>query len=190
MRPSRPRKDSSLSWRLGLDEYGSADRFVPLDQGGREIGFDEARRLIIESSSTLGSEVQGLVRRAFSEAWIDSIERPGKRAHGGATFVAGHPFVLVNYRGSLENLFQLSHEIGHAVHSYIAYHAQPFVYTHPSSLTAEVVASVFEGALVEEMVGQDASRKEKILVLDLSIHNILRLFYRPMVDADFELRRL
>lgn len=173
---------------LGLDEYGLADRFVPLDQSGREIGFDEAERLIVESSSTLGPEVQDLVRRAFSAGWIDSIERPGKRAHGGATFVAGHPYVLVNYRGSLETLFQLAHEIGHAVHSYIAYHAQPFVYSHPSSLTGESVAAVFEGALVEQMVEETPNQQEKIRVLDLSIQNILRLFYRPMLDADFELR--
>ena len=173
---------------LGLDEYGLADRFVSLDQSGREIGFDEARRLIVESSSTLGPEVQGLVRRAFSAGWIDSIERSGKRAHGGSTFVAGHPYVLVNYRGSLENVFQLSHEIGHAVHAYIAHHAQPFVYAHRSSLTSESVAAVFEGVLVEQMVGPATSRKEKIQVLDLSIQNILRLFYRPMLDADFELR--
>ncbi len=173
---------------LGLDEYGLADRLVSLDRGGEVIGFDEARRLIEESSSAFGPEVQDLVRRAFAERWIDSIERPGKRAHGGSTFVAGHPYVLVNYRGSLETVFQLAHEIGHAVHALIAHHGQPFVYSHRSSLTSEAVAGVFEGALVEQMVGPATNREEKIRVLDLSIQNILRLFYRPMLDADFELR--
>ncbi len=173
---------------LGLDEYGLQDRFTALDPGGREIGFDEARRLIIESASALGPEAQGLVTRAFSDGWIDSVERPGKRPHGGSTFVAGAPYVLVNYRGSLDSLFQLAHEIGHAVHAQLAHDAQPFIYSHRSSLTSEAVAGVFEGALVARMVGQPTSRKEKIGVLDLAIQNTLRLFYRPMLDADFELR--
>jgi len=173
---------------LGLEDYGLAHRFVPFDPGGRKIDYSEARVLITESSATLGPEVHELVGRAFEEGWIDSVERPGKRAHGGATFVDGHPFVLVNYRASLENVFQLAHEIGHAVHAVLAHETQPFVYSHPSSLTGEAMASVFEGALVDHMVGRATSRDEKIRVLDLSIQNILRLFYRPMLDADFEHR--
>jgi len=173
---------------LAIDTYGLADRFVSLDEGERKIGFDEARRIVVESSSTLGPEVQELVRRAFSEGWIDSVERPGKRAHGGSTFVAGHPYVLVNYRGSLESLFQLAHEIGHAVHAHLAYNAQPFVYGHRSSLTSEAVASIFEGVLVEHMVERATSAEETIGVIDLSIQNLLRIFHRPMLDADFEIR--
>jgi oligoendopeptidase F len=94
----------------------------------------------------------------------------------------------VNYRGSLENVFQLAHEIGHAVHAHIAHQAQPFVYTHPSTLTGETVAAVFEGALVDRMTGGTSGGEEKPRVLDLAIQNILHLFYRPMLDADFELR--
>ena len=173
---------------LGLEEYGLADRFVPLGRAGRKISFEEARRLIIDSTAALGPEVQSLVGRAFDEGWIDAVERPGKRAHGGSTFVAGHPFVLVNYRGTLENVFQLTHEIGHAVHALMAWEAQPFVTSHRSSLTSETVAGVFEGVLVDHMAREAESRGERIRVLDVSIQNILRLFYRPMLDADFELR--
>jgi len=102
--------------------------------------------------------------------------------------VNGQPYVYVNYRGSLESVFQLVHEIGHAVHAYLAYRNQPYVYSHRSSLTSEAVASVFEGALVEYMVEQAESREAKVRVLDLSIQNLLRLFYRPILDADFEIR--
>jgi oligoendopeptidase F len=173
---------------LGLEEYGLEDRFIPLDPGGREITYSEARSLITASAESLGTEVRDLVERAFSEEWIDAVERPGKRANAGFTSVAGHPFVLIHYRGSLENVFQLAHEIGHAVHAYLAHHAQPFVYTHPSSLTGESVASAFEGVLVTEMVARATDADERVRVLDLSIQNLLRLFHRPMLDADFELR--
>ena len=173
---------------LELEDYGLADRFFPLDPNHRKINLEEAREVIIDSSTVLGPEVRALVEKAFSEGWIDSIASPGKRIHGGATFVAGHAFVLVNYHGSLDHLFQLSHEIGHAVHSTIAYRAQPLVYTHPSSLTGETVAAVFEGALVAELVDRATTREERVRVLDLTIQNLLRLFYRPMLDADFELR--
>ena len=173
---------------LGIEEYGLADRFVPLVPGGQEITLEEARRLILWSSATFGPEVEDLVARAFSERWVDAVERPGKRVHGGSTFVNGQPFVYVNYRGTLDSVFQLVHELGHAVHAFLAYQAQPFVYSHRSSLTSEAVASVFEGALVDFMVGEAESPEAKVRVLDLSLQNLLRLFYRPMLDADFEIR--
>ena len=172
---------------LALDEYTLADRFIPLEDEERRIEFAEAERWIVDSSAALGADVQDLVRQAFSDGWIDAVERPGKRPHGGATFVQ-RPFVLVNYRDSLDSLFQLAHELGHAVHSLLSHEAQPFVYSHPSTLTSEAVAGVFEGILVQHMVARSTSRAERIRVLDASIQNILRLFYRPMLDADFELR--
>ena len=173
---------------LDLDDYSLADRFVSLETSGHEIPFAEARRLIVEAAAILGPEIQGVVARAFAEGWIDAVERPGKRPHGGANFVAGHPFVLVPYRGTLDHVFQLVHEIGHAVHSDLSYRHQPFVYSHASSLTSETVASVFEGALVEYMTRESEDRQQRSRVFDLAIQNVLRLFYRPMLDADFELR--
>ena len=173
---------------LGLERYGTADRFVPLSPAALRFTWDEARELVVESAGTLGPQVRATAERAFSEGWIDAGERPGKRAHGGATFVYGdHPYVLVHYRGDLGSLLQLAHEVGHAVHADLAHRGQPFVYAHFSSLTGEAVAGLHEGALVDLLLRRAATREERGTVLDHAVQNLLRLFHRPALDAGFEL---
>jgi len=174
---------------FGLESYRMSDRFAPVRADETKISYDEARSIIVGASAALGEGVREVVRRAFDDGWIDAVERTGKRQHGGSTdLYVNHPFVLVSYRGSLDSLFQLAHEIGHAVHADFARKSQPFVYGHRSTLTSEAAASVFENAVVDFMVKQAKSDDERVRVLDLAIQNSLRIFFRPMTDADFELR--
>ena len=173
---------------LGIERYGTADRFVPLAATSPRFTFEQARALIVESAATLGPQVQDTVRRAFDDGWIDAAERPGKRLHGGATSVIGdHPWVLVSYRGNLDSLFQLAHEVGHACHAALAARAQPAVYAHPSSLTGEAVAALHEAVLVDLLIRRAATPEARLAVADHAVQNLLRLFVRPALDADFEL---
>ncbi len=173
---------------LGTEHYGMADRFVPISSASASFTFEQARDLIVESAATLGPELQATVAMAFDQGWIDPEERPGKRVHGGATFVyRNHPYVLVNFRGNLDSLFQLAHEVGHAAHAFQADRSQPWVSAHYSSLTGEAVASLHEAVLVDLLVRRARSPAERGIVLELAIQNLLRLFFRPAIDADFEL---
>ncbi len=169
---------------LGLDSYDTADRFLPLGAALAEVPFGRAREWIIESLAPLGIEVQSLVAAAFDDGWIDAVTRPGKREHGGATSVVGrHPFVLLNYDGNLNSILQLSHELGHAVHNKLSSDAQPYTYSHPSSLTSEAVGILFETLLVDDLV----HRRLDGASADVAIQSLLRGFYRTVLEADFEL---
>lgn len=174
---------------LGLEEYGSADQYVPLRPFASRVSYGEAKRLIVDSAAPLGEEVQAILREAFDNGWIDAFERPNKRASGSATYVYGdHPYVIVSYRSTVLDLFALAHELGHAIHSYLAHRAQPYVTSIPSTLTAEAVASLHELLLVERLLQEAGAPGEKLAVTDFAIQNLLRTFYRPAIDADFELQ--
>lgn len=169
---------------LGLESYGTADRFLPLGAALAEVPFGRVREWIIESLAPLGTEVQSLAADAFDDGWVDAVTRPGKREHGGATSVIGrHPFVLVNYDGNLNSILQLSHELGHAVHNKLSSDAQPYTNSHPSSLTAEAVAILFETLLVDDLV----DRRLGGVSADVAIQSLLRGFYRTVLDSYFEL---
>lgn len=174
---------------LGLAGYGSADQFVPLEPLALEVSFAEAKRLIVDSAKPLGDAVQATLREAFDNGWIDAFERPNKLASGSATFVYGdHPYVIVAYRGTVLDLFVLAHELGHAVHSQLAHRAQPYVSSLYSTLTGEAVASLHELLLVEKLLQEAGTPGEKTAAADFAIQNLLRTFYRPAIDADFELQ--
>ena len=174
---------------LGLEEYGSADQYVPLRPFANQVSYDEAKRLIVDSAAPLGEEVQAILREAFDNGWIDAFERPNKRASGTATYVYGdHPYVIVSYRSTVLDLFALAHELGHAVHSQLAHRAQPYVTSIPSTLTAEAVASLHELLLVERLLQEAGAPGERLAVTDFAVQNLLRSFYRPAIDADFELQ--
>jgi oligoendopeptidase F len=153
------------------------------------VSYAEAKRLILDSAEPLGEEVQRTLREAFDNGWIDAFERPNKRASGSATFVYGdHPYVIVAYRGTVLDLFTLAHELGHAVHSQLAHRAQPYGTSIYSTLTGEAVASLHEMLLVEKLLQEAGSPSEKVAVADFAVQNVLRSFYRPAIDADFELQ--
>jgi len=169
---------------LGLEIYGTADRFLPLGAALAGVPIFRARTWIIDSLLPLGSEVQSLVADAFDDGWIDAVTRPGKRQHGGATSVIGrHPFVLVNYDGNLNSILQLAHELGHAVHNKLSSDAQPYTNSHPSSLTSEAIGILFETLLVDDLV----DRKLDGASADVAIQSLLRGFYRTVLESDFEL---
>ena len=44
----------------------------------------------------------------------------GKRSGAYSAGAAVHPYVLLNYTGTLDSQFTLAHEMGHALHSYLS----------------------------------------------------------------------
>jgi len=173
---------------LGLETYSSSDRFVQLEGLPSEIPFATARSWILAAVQPLGDEVVALCRRAFEEGWIDAVERTAKAPVASATYVHGeHPFVLLQYRGTGADVFRLMHELGHAVHSQLSHEAQPFGTSRPSPLVAEAVAALFEALLLDHLA-QVTTGPEKLAVLDLGAQILVKTFYRPAMDAEFEHR--
>ena len=173
----------------GLSVYGTADRYAPIFPSGRRYRWVEARELLSAALEPLGDQVRRLVEESFQDGWIDAVVRPRKRALGRATYVFGrHPYVLVTFQGEVRDVFQLAHELGHAIHSQLAADTQPFATSRYDELVGEAVAAVFTGLLADELTGSTRSPRERAAALGGSIEELLRFFYRPLMEADFELR--
>ncbi|HPU63727.1 MAG TPA: M3 family oligoendopeptidase, partial [Mobilitalea sp.] len=139
---------------LGLDELHMYDIYAPLvKEINMDIPFEEAKKIVAEGLKPLGEDYQKVLQEGFNNRWIDVYENENKRSGAYSWGAYGtHPYVLLNYNGSLDNVFTLAHEMGHAIHSYYSDKTQPFVYAGYKIFVAEVASTCNEALLINHML--------------------------------------
>jgi oligoendopeptidase F len=172
---------------LKLDRYYPYDFSIPLISWERRYGYDEALAPIVDSVSQLGADYQARMWRGFRERWIDVYENEGKRSGAYSSPVYGvHPYMLMNWSDTLDDVFTLAHEMGHSMHTMLAQERQPFVYSDYTIFIAEVPSTLSEALLLEQMLARAATTEERIVLLQHAIDNITSTFYTQVMFADFE----
>jgi oligoendopeptidase F len=173
---------------LGLERYSLYDTSIPLLQDERRFPYDEAVRWVIESAAPLGAAYQERVRQVFDGRWVDVYENEGKRSGAYSAGVYGvHPYMLLNYNDTLDDLFTLAHETGHTLHTLLAHENQPFTYASYTIFVAEVASTLAEALLLDTLLARTADRGERIVLLQHAIDSITGTFYTQVLFAEWEL---
>ena len=174
---------------LGLTEYHSYDNFQPLVRSDKKYPYPAARALVLDSVAPLGAEYNERYRRFVQGGRIDVYENDGKRsgAYSAGVFGVG-PYLLLNHNDTLDSLFTLAHEAGHAMHTVLSYEHQPFVTSDYTIFVAEVASTTNERFLLEHLLRQSTDPKERFLLLQHAVDQIMQTFYTQVMFADFELR--
>ncbi len=173
---------------LQLDEIHLYDGTLSLVPSEKRYSYEEAVELVLESVRPLGEEYQRKVQTAFSERWIDVFETEGKRTGAYSTSVYGvHPYILLNYNDTLDNVFTIAHEMGHTIHTVLANESQPFCYSDYTIFVAEVASTLNERLLLDHMLKGSSDPRERILLLQHAIDSIVGTFYSQVLFAGFEL---
>jgi len=173
---------------LGLTRYHPYDFSIPLVDWDRRYSYEASLEPIVESVAVLGRDYQDRMWRGFGERWIDVYENEGKRSGAYSAAVYGvHPYMLLNWSDTLDDVFTLAHEMGHTMHTMLAQERQPFVYSDYTIFVAEVPSTLSEALLLERLLDSADSREERIVLLQHAIDNITGTFYTQCLFADFEL---
>lgn len=174
--------------RLGLEELHMYDLYVPLvERPGREYTFDQAKEIVKEGLAPLGEEYIRLLDEGFSGGWIDVYENQGKRSGAYSWGAYGtHPYVLLNYNGSLDHVFTLAHEMGHALHSYYSDKAQPYVYAGYKIFVAEVASTCNEALLIHHLLEKAEDENEKAYLINHFLDQFKGTLFRQTMFAEFE----
>lgn len=174
---------------LGLPGIDLYDGRTPLIDFDKKYDFVEAVKLVTEAVAPLGNDYQKQVKKGLASRWIDVYENPGKRIGGYSASVYGvHPFVLMNYTNTLDEVFTLAHEMGHSMHSMLSQANQPFIYSDYTIFVAEVASTMNEALLLDYMLAHTDDPQERVTLLQNSIDKIVGTFYSQVMFADYELQ--
>ena len=174
---------------LGVDELHFYDVYTNLVEGvDHYIPIEEAKQTVYEAMAPLGAEYQSILKHGFENRWIDVYENPGKR---GGAYSAGarvHPFVLMNYSGTLKSQFTLAHEMGHALHSYFSNRCQKPLDSHYVIFVAEVASTCNEALLMEYLLNKTTDKRERAFLINHFLEQFKGTLYRQTMFAEFELK--
>jgi oligoendopeptidase F len=174
---------------LGVPSYHVYDFSIPLVTFDKKYQYEEVLDWIVEAVAPLGSGYQARMREGFSGRWIDVYENEGKRSGAYSAPVYGtHPYMLLNYTDTLDDVFTLAHEMGHSMHTILSHEHQPFVYSNYTIFVAEVPSTLSEALLLEYMLARSTDPVERIVLLQHAIDNITGTFFTQVLFADYELR--
>jgi oligoendopeptidase F len=173
---------------LKLERYYPYDFSIPIIEWDRRYHYADVVASVVEAVAQLGPEYQSRMWRGFRERWIDVYENDGKRSGAYSAPVYGvHPYMLLNWADTLDDVFTLAHEMGHSMHTMLSHERQPFVYSDYTIFVAEVPSTLAEALLLEHLLATTTDRQERIVLLQHAIDNITSTFYTQVLFADFEL---
>ena len=173
---------------LGLSEYHLYDGSVSLVDRDNKYYYDAALPAIVESVAVLGSDYQARMQKAVDGGWIDVYENEGKRSGAYSAGVYGvHPYMLLNYNDTLDDVFTLAHELGHTLHTMLSHEHQPFQYADYTIFVAEVASTLNEALLLEQMLQRSQDAEERVLLLQHAIDSIVGTYYTQVLFATWEL---
>ena len=173
---------------LGLDELHMYDLYTPLVKDVKmEIGYEEAKEIILNGLSPLGEEYINVLKEGFENRWVDVHENKGKRSGAYSSGSYGtNPYVLMNWQNNVNNLFTLAHEFGHSVHSYYTRKTQAYPYGNYSIFVAEVASTTNESLLNDYLLKTINDEQKRIYLLNHYLEGFRGTVFRQTMFAEFE----
>ena len=173
---------------LKLDELHFYDVYTSLlADVDKQIPFAEAKQTVYEACAPLGEEYRKILKEGFESRWIDVYQNQGKRSGAYSAGAKVHPYVLLNYSGTLDSQFTLAHEMGHALHSYLSNKHQNPKDAGYKIFVAEVASTCNEALLMEYLLGKTTDKRERAYLINHFLDQFKGTLYRQTMFAEFEL---
>jgi len=174
---------------LGLENVHPYDLYAePYEEVEMKFSLEEAIELVLESIRPLGAEYVSIAEKGLkNERWVDWFERPGKRSGAYSSgYYKSHPYILMNFTGSIRDLFTLAHELGHSMHSYYSNKNQPYPYASYTIFVAEVASTFHEEMLYHLLMKRIQDPKIRQFYLHYKAEAIRATLHRQTLFAQFE----
>ena len=177
---------------LGVDELHFYDIYAPMVADYEwKVTYDEARQMVLEALAPMGEEYVAKVKEGFETGWVDVYENKGKRTGAFSWGAYGtHPYVFLNFSGTLDDVFTIIHEMGHAMHTYYSNSNQPYIYAGYKIFVAEVASTCNEALLMNyllESCKNDKDNKRRKYLLNHYFEQFKGTLFIQTMFAEFEM---
>ena len=172
---------------LGVDELHFYDIYTPLLHGvDKHIPYEQAKQTVYDALAPLGEDYRAILKEGLNNRWIDVYQNQGKRSGAYSAGAKVHPYVLLNYTGTLDSQFTLAHEMGHALHSYLSNKHQNPIDADYVIFVAEVASTCNEALLMEHLLKNTTDKKERAYLINHFLDQFKGTIYRQTMFAEFE----
>ncbi|MBP3197053.1 MAG: oligoendopeptidase F [Butyrivibrio sp.] len=173
---------------LGVDELHMYDVYVPmLPEFDMKVTYEEAKELSLKALAPLGEDYLEIVKQAYANRWIDVVENEGKRGGAYSSGVYGvHPYMLLNYNETLDDVFTLVHEMGHSMHTWYSEKTQNIMDSEYKIFVAEVASTTNEVLLYHYMKDHAKSQEEKAFIINHFLDSFKGTMFRQTMFEEFE----
>ncbi|MBP3898004.1 MAG: oligoendopeptidase F [Mogibacterium sp.] len=174
---------------LGLETMGMHDMYVPLVRPQEaHYTYEQAAEICCKALAPMGEEYVNAFRKGVLEKrWVDRYENKGKTS-GAYSYGSydSEPYILMNFSGTLRDIFTLIHEGGHSMHSWYTRQTQPFIYGDHSIFTAEVASTVNETLLIHYLMDHAENDEMLLYLVNFYIDEFKGTLFRQTMFAEFE----
>lgn len=174
---------------LGVSELHFYDIYAPMVEDYTiQVSYEEAKDITLKALAPLGKEYTDKVKEGFETGWVDVYENVGKRTGAFSWGAYGtHPYVFLNFTGTLNDIFTVVHEMGHAMHTYYSNSNQPYEYAGYKIFVAEVASTCNEALLIRYLLDNCTDVKEKKYLLNHYLEQFKGTLFRQTMFAEFEM---
>ncbi len=175
--------------QMGVEKLHMYDLYSPLvPEADVKIPYAKAKEEVLEAMSVLGEDYTDILREGFSNRWIDVYENRGKRSGAYSAGQRVHPYVLLNYKDTLDSMFTLAHEMGHALHSWFSHKNQPYVDSDYVIFVAEVASTCNESLLMQHLLKKTEDKRTRAYLINYFLEQFRTTLYRQTMFAEFEMK--
>lgn len=172
---------------LKLKEYHYYDNSINIVDYNKNFEYDVAKGIVLNSVKPLGNDYYEKMKKAVSEGWLDVFETPNKRSGAYSLNIYDvHPYMLLNYQETMDDVFTLAHELGHTMHSILSSENQPYPTADYTIFVAEVASTFNERLLLDYMLENSNDSLEKIALLEQALSNVVGTFFIQTLFASYE----
>ena len=172
---------------LGVGTLHEWDRYAPIEQASRTLSWEDAKELVLGSYQRFSKRAGSLVEDFFNHGWIDAPVVRGKAPGAYCMPVTPHhhPYVMLNFTGTLRDALVMAHELGHGLHDRLASKQHVFDYSPP--LTLAETASVFGEALTfDRIMAEEKDPKVRLAMLCGQCEGAFATVFRQVAFNQFE----
>ena len=155
--------------------------YLPTDADNL-ISFDEAKRIVYSTFATFGDTISTICYKALYEGW-NITERTDNSQSGQRSYssYSSHPYIKIDWHNRIDDLFDLTHEIGGAISQFLSSKNEKFLYSETSILKTEFFSILGTICLCDNLKRNFQVKFNKKLVTSRIID-----FYKDILILPFE----